>query len=128
MIKLFMAEDDSLLVHVYEKMFKASGYEIDFANDGEEAVSKLKNMEIKPSIVFLDIIMPKMSGFEVMEEIKKDPELNKIPVVFLTNMYEKADEKKGLRMGAISYLVKSQYIPSEIVTKVKEICDKFCIK
>ena len=128
MIKLFMAEDDSLLLHIYEKKFKASGYEIEFAMDGEEAISKLKNMEIKPAVILLDCQMPRMGGFEVMQEIKEDSELKDIPVIFLTNMYEEADEKKGLSLGAVAYLVKSQYIPSEIVGKVKEVCDKYNIK
>ncbi len=123
-----MAEDDSLLVHIYEKKFKANGFEIEFAMDGEEAISKLKNLAIKPNLILLDCQMPRKSGFEVMEEIKTDQELKDIPVVFLTNMYEAADEKKGLDLGAVSYLVKSQYIPSEIVAKVKEVCDKFNIK
>ena len=128
MVKLFMAEDDSLLVHIYEKKFKASGYEIDFAMDGEEAISKLKNMEIKPALVLLDGQMPRKSGFEVLQEMKNDEELKNIPVIFLTNMYEEDNEKKGLALGVASYLIKSQYIPSEIVTKVKEVCEKYNIK
>ena len=128
MIRLFMAEDDSLLVSIYGKKFRANGYEIEFAMDGEEAISKLKNIEIKPAMILLDCQMPRKSGFEVLEEMKKDPELKDIPVIFLTNMYEKADEEKGLSLGAVAYLVKSQYIPSEIVDKVKEICEKYEIK
>lgn len=128
MVKLFMAEDDSLLVHIYEKKFKASGYEIDFAMDGEEAISKLKNMEIKPALVLLDGQMPRKSGFEVLQEMKNDEELKNVPVIFLTNMYEEDNEKKGLALGVASYLIKSQYIPSEIVTKVKEVCEKYNIK
>lgn len=128
MVKLFMAEDDSLLVHIYEKKFKTSGYEIEFAMDGEEAISKLKNMEIKPSLILLDGQMPRKSGFEVLQEMKNDEELKNIPVIFLTNMYEEDNEKKGLALGVVSYLIKSQYIPSEIVTKVKEVCEKYNIK
>ena len=82
MVKLFMAEDDSLLVHIYGNKFKASGYEIEFAMDGEEAISKLKNMEIKPVIILLDCQMPRKTGFEVMEEIIKDSELKKIRLFF----------------------------------------------
>lgn len=123
-----MAEDDSLLVHIYEKKFKTSGYEIEFAMDGEEAISKLKNMEIKPSLILLDGQMPRKSGFEVLQEMKNDEELKNIPVIFLTNMYEEDNEKKGLALGVVSYLIKSQYIPSEIVTKVKEVCEKYNIK
>ena len=128
MIKLFMVEDDSLLVHIYEKKFKASLFEIEFAIDGEEAISKLKNLTIKPSLILLDIQIPRKNGFEVMEEIKLDSEIKNIPVVFLTNMYEPGDEKKGMELGAVAYLVKSQYIPSEIVNKVREICEKNNIK
>ena len=128
MIKIFMAEDDSLLVHIYDKKFKANGYKIEFAMDGEEAISKLKEMEIKPALILLDGQMPRKTGFEVLEEIKKDLSLKDIPVFFLTNMYEPENEKKGLSMGIVSYLVKSQYIPSEIVDKVKEFCEKNDIK
>jgi len=128
MVKLFMAEDDSLLVHIYEKKFKANGYEIEFAMDGEEAISKLKNMEIKPSLVLLDGQMPRKSGFDVLQEMRLDSELKNIPVVFLTNLYEEADEKKGISLGVVAYLIKSQFIPSEIVDKVKEICEKNSIK
>lgn len=124
MIKILMAEDDLLLVNVYEKMFKVGGFNIEFVKDGEEALSRLKNMGEKPDIVLLDIIMPKMSGFEVKEEMNKDPELKNIPVVFLTNLYEEADEKKGMSLGAVAYLIKSQYIPSEIVNQVKDLCKK----
>ena len=94
MTKIFMADDDSLLVHIYGKKFQASGFDIEFAMDGEEAISKLKNMEIKPVMILLDCQMPRKSGFEVMEEIIKDKELKNIPVVFLTNMYEPNDERR----------------------------------
>ena len=126
MVKIFMADDDSLLVHIYDKKFKANGYDIEFSMDGEEAISKLKNMEIKPSVILLDCQMPRKSGFEVMEEMQKDLELKNIPVIFLTNLFEKEDEKKGLGFGAVAYLVKSNFIPSEIVDKVKEVCEKYC--
>jgi DNA-binding response OmpR family regulator len=128
MIKVFMAEDDSMLVRVYDRIFRMSGFEIDFAMNGDEAIAKLKNMDIKPSIVLLDVMMPNKNGFEVIQEMKKDPGLKDVPVIFLTNLYEQADEKKGLELGAVAYLVKSQYVPSEIVTKVKEACDKVCAK
>ena len=128
MLKVFMAEDDSLLVYIYGNKFRASGYEVEFAMDGEEAISKLKNMEIKPSVVLLDGTLPRKNGFEILEEMKGDPELKDIPVIFLTNLYNQADENKGLGLGAAAYLIKSEYVPSEIVDKVKEICEKYNIK
>ena len=126
MTKIFMADDDSLLIHINGKKFQAVGFDIEFAMDGEEAISKLKNMVMKPAVILLDFQMPRKNGFEVMEEIIKDKELKNIPVVFLTNMYEPNDERNGINLGAVAYLVKSQYIPSEIVDKVKEVCDKYC--
>ncbi len=123
-----MAEDDVLLSHFYKKVFETNGYEIEFAVDGEEAISKIKNMRIKPSIIILDILLPKKDGFEVIEEIKKDSELKDIPVIYFTNVDEENYRKKGLSLGAVAYLVKAQYVASEVVHKVKEICDKYCIK
>ena len=126
MTKIFMADDDSLLIHIYGKKFQAGGFDIEFAMDGEEAISKLKNFVIKPEIILLYCQMPRKNGFDVMEEIIKAKDLKNIPVVFLTNMYEPSDERKGINLGAVAYLVKSQYIPSEIVDKVKEVCEKYC--
>ena len=123
-----MAEDDSLLVHIYGKKFEDGGYKIDFAMDGEEAISKLKNMETKPGLVLLDGQMPRKTGFEVLQEMRKDPELKDIPVIFLTNSYNQDDEKKGSNLGVAAYLIKSNYIPSEILDKVKDICEKYNIK
>ena len=128
MVKLFMAEDDSLLLQIYGNKFKASGFEMEVAMDGEEAISKLKNMEIKPALVLLDGTMPRRTGFEVLEEMRVDPQLKDIPVIFLTNLYDEDDEKKGLSLGVVAYLVKSDFIPSEIVDKVKGICEKYNIK
>lgn len=123
-----MSEDDSLLVRLYEKAFKASGDEIVFAMDGEETINKLKTMEKKPDIIFLDVLMPKKDGFEVIKEIKADKNLKDIPVVFSTNLYEAEDEKRGIALGAIAYLVKNQYVPSEMTDRAKILCDKYCIK
>ena len=128
MLKVFMAEDDSLLVRVYEKIFTSGGYEIVFGIDGDETIKKLKEMEVKPDIIFLDVMMPQKDGFEVIEEIKKDSKLKEIPIIFLTNIYEPEDEKRGKKLGAVEYLVKSQYMPTEIVNKVKTLCDKYCVK
>ena len=118
--KIFLVEDDPLMIRMYEKAFKLSGYEIEMAFDGEEAIAKLKTMDPRPTLV-LDIMMPKLSGFEVLKHIKQDPKLKAIPVVALTNLAGKEDAEKALGLGAVLYLVKSQYDPKQIVDKVKEI-------
>lgn len=118
---LFLAEDDPLMSRMYERAFKASGFDLSITFDGEEAISKLKSMNPKPIVVLLDVMMPKKSGFDVLREMKEDPILKSIPVILLTNLAGEKDAEKGLELGAVLYLVKSQYSPKETVAKVKEI-------
>jgi DNA-binding response OmpR family regulator len=113
---------------MYEKAFKKSGFDLTVAFDGDEAVRTLKAMDPKPDVAVLDVMMPKKSGFEVLRDMKADPELKKIPVILLTNLAGQQDAEKGLELGAVLYLVKSQYSPMEIVTKIKEIADSYSRK
>ena len=121
MITIFMAEDDPLMSRMYERVFRLNGYTLEMAFDGEEALLKLQKMAEKPTIILLDIMMPKMSGFEVLKKIKEDAAFENIPVIMLTNLAGQADAEKALGMGAVLYLVKSQYNPKEVVDKIKEI-------
>ena len=87
--------------------------------DGENGLAKLKKE--KPTLVLLDIMMPKMNGFEVLKKIKADSSSKNIPVILLTNLGGEDDAKKGLEMGAVAYLIKSDYTPDEVIAKIKEI-------
>lgn len=118
---LFLAEDDPLMSRMYERAFKLSGFNLEITFDGEDAINTLKSMPQKPTIILLDVMMPKKSGFDVLREIKADPNLKNIPVILLTNLAGEKDAEKGLELGAVLYLVKSQYSPKETVEKVKEI-------
>jgi len=121
MTKIFLVEDDPLMVRMYEKVFKLLHYEVEMAFDGEEALAKLQTMNPKPNLILLDIMMPKLTGFDVLRSIKQKPELKSIPVIALTNLAGEEEAEKALELGAVLYLVKSQYDPKEIVEKVKEI-------
>ena len=121
MAKLFIAEDDPLMSRMYERAFRIGGHELTMAGDGEEALLTLGKMDAKPSVILLDVMMPKMSGFDVLRKIKTDDKLKSIPVILLTNLAGDADAQKGLELGAVLYLVKSQYDPKQVVTKVEEI-------
>jgi len=121
MLTLFLAEDDPLMSRMYERAFKANGFDLKITFDGEEAINTLKIVDPKPDIAVIDVMMPKQSGFDVLRFMKSDKKLKDIPVVLLTNLAGEADAKKGLELGAVAYLVKSQYSPKEIVDKVKEI-------
>lgn len=116
-----MAEDDPLMSRMYERAFRLGGHELTLAHDGEEALATLQKMEKKPTVILLDIMMPKMNGFDVLRKLKEDRTLKNIPVIMLTNLAGESDAEKALGLGAVLYLVKSQYDPKQIVGKVQEI-------
>lgn len=118
---LFIAEDDPLMSRMYERAFRLGGYELKMTFDGQEAINTLKEMDTKPMLVLLDVMMPKMSGFDVLRAMKSDEKLKDIPVILLTNLAGQEDAAKGLDLGAVSYLVKSQYSPKQVVEKVEEV-------
>ena len=121
MSKLFIAEDDPLMIRMYERAFKLGGHELMMASNGEEALTTLEKADPKPVLILLDVMMPKMSGFDVLRKIKADEKLKNIPVILLTNLAGQEDAEKGLSLGAVLYLVKSQYDPKQVVAKVEEI-------
>jgi DNA-binding response OmpR family regulator len=119
MKKVLIVEDDALISEMYSNKFKEVGFEVVLAKDGEEAIVRTK--ETNPDLVLLDVVLPKKDGFEVLEEIKKDPALKNIKIVFLTNLSEGENINRGLNSEADAYLVKAHSTPSQIVEKVKEI-------
>jgi DNA-binding response OmpR family regulator len=121
MVKIIMAEDDPFLSRMYERSFRDTGYELEIATDGEDAISKLNSMTILPSVIMLDIIMPKKNGLTVLKEIKQNEKLKNIPVIMLTNQSDDNDQKIAMSLGAVLYLVKSQYGPKQIVDMVKDV-------
>ncbi|HBM45701.1 MAG: Response regulator receiver protein [Parcubacteria group bacterium GW2011_GWF2_38_76] len=124
MTKILIIEDDPLMLRMYERVFKLNNYDVEMAFDGEDGISKLKTAEIKPNIILLDIMMPKMSGFDALKIIKADDNFKDIPVIILTNLAGKEEADKGLKLGAISYLIKSEHEPKEIVSIIKENLEK----
>ena len=121
MEKVFIVEDDSLMIRMYEKIFKLSNYSVEMAFDGEEALAKIQAMSRKPNIILLDVMMPKLSGFDVLKKLKEMPDFKDIPVVLLTNLSGKEDAERGISLGAVDYLVKSDYEPKQVIEKIKNI-------
>lgn len=118
-LAILIVEDDIFLADLYKTKFELEGFEVFVAYDGEKGLELIaKN---KPAIILLDLILPKMSGFVVLENIKKDKKLKDIPVILLTNLSQKADVEKGLALGADDYLIKAHFMPSEVVVKIKEL-------
>lgn len=120
MAKILLVDDDALLVRMYQKKFENDGYIVATADDGESALQKVA--ELKPDLILLDIMMPKVNGFQILAILKENKETSNIPVILLTNVGG-ADEdvNRGLELGAVAYLVKAANRPSVVVAKVKEI-------
>ncbi len=119
---ILVIEDDSAIAELYRIVFTRKNYNFQLATDGEDGLNKLK--EIKPELALVDIMMPKMNGMELLQKMKQDPELKDIPVFILSNLTDVAMEEKMLQTGAIKYVVKSQYLPGEIVAMVDEFFSK----
>lgn len=115
--KVMIVEDDEHISKVYEIKLAKEGVETSLARDGEEAVVKITAE--KPSVILLDLMLPKKDGFWVLEEIKKIPELSSIPVIVLSNLGQQSDQDRALALGANEYLVKVNYPIQEVVNKVK---------
>ena len=119
--KIVLVEDDSFLAGMYNTKLGMEGFNVLFAEDGEKGLEMIKKE--KPDLVILDIILPKKDGFEVLAELKADRDLQKIPVVLLTNLGRKEEVDKGLALGAIDYLIKAHFVPSEVISRINNILD-----
>jgi len=121
-LKISLVEDDEILAKVLHTELTDAGFEVSQAFDGEAGLKLIKSKH--PDLVLLDLILPKKHGFEVLEELKKSPDTNEIPVFILTLLGEDEDIKKGLRLGANDYLVKSSHAITEITEKVRDFFTK----
>ncbi len=119
MAKIMLVEDDGILVEMYQAKFELEGHEVMVATNGEECLALLE--EYRPDLILLDILMPKLNGFHVLKEIKKQPELRSIPVILLTNLGEAEvdmNQELASALGVSDYLIKSHHTPDEVVDKV----------
>lgn len=116
--KILIVEDDTALLEMYKVKFEEEGLPLATAADGEVGL-ELAKKEL-PAVILLDVMMPKMDGFAVLAEIKKDPATKNIPVLMLSNLGQKADVDKGQQLGAVDYIVKASMTPTQVVAKVKE--------
>jgi two-component system phosphate regulon response regulator PhoB/two-component system alkaline phosphatase synthesis response regulator PhoP len=114
--KILIAEDDNFLVNAYRLKFEKSGFEVQIAFDGNQALEILN--KFVPSVILLDLIMPNMDGFSVLAELKKVEKYKKIPVIITSNLGQKEDIEKAMNLGARDFFVKSDTSIAEIVAKV----------
>lgn len=120
MTKILIVEDDPLMLRMYQKIFTLEHYEVDTATNGEEGVTKAWATP-PPTLILLDIMMPKLNGLQVLDKLKADPDKKLIPVIMLTNLSGQQDAEEGLLKGAVKYIIKSEHEPKEVVDMVKEV-------
>ena len=118
--RIFLIEDDSLVVHLYERTFTLNGFDVEVAYDGVEGLDKLSKSEELPAVIILDLMLPKMHGFEVLKALKSDTATKDIPIIVLTNLESMGDIEKALELGATTYLIKASYTLEEVVGKIKK--------
>ena len=117
---IFLIDDDSLIQKMYTAKFSLQpSFTIQSAANGKDGLKKLQ--EFIPDLILLDIMMPEMDGFDVLEKIKKNAALKKIPVIMLTNLDNPTDKAEALRRGADGYFVKAFQTPQQVVEKVENL-------
>ena len=118
MKKILFVEDESTLQKTFGERLSQEGYEIISALDGEIGLRLAKTK--KPDLILLDLILPKVNGFEVLKKLKAEVETKDIPVIVLTNLEGIGDIDKAIEMGATTYLIKADYSLEEVVEKIKK--------
>lgn len=115
-------EDDVMLNKIYQAKLGILGYKVFSAYDGEEGVQKME--ENIPDIVLLDLMLPKKNGFEVLETVKRNIKISRIPIIVLSNLGQREDIEKAMVLGADDFLVKSNVKLESVIEKVEQVLQK----
>lgn len=117
--KILIIDDDPFIADMYVLKFKAEGFEVEAANDGRVGLERAAKM--KPDVILLDVVMPAIDGFDVLQKLRADTSLGRPKIIFLTNFGQREDVERGTQLGADGYIIKAHFTPSEVSTKVKEL-------
>lgn len=119
---ILIAEEDPFLGKIYKKKLEESGYKVTVVDNGESCIREVEKKI--PRLVVMDILLPRVDGFQVIEMLKSNPKTAHIPVVVFTHLGQKEDVKKALSLGASTYLLKSHGKPDDLLAKIQEILQK----
>lgn len=117
---ILLVEDDSFISGMYQTKLATLGYQVELKEDGQAAWDRLQQDPL-PDLVLLDVVLPKRDGFEILEALRKEARTKELPVILLTNLGQKPDVERGIKLGADDYIIKAHYTPSEVVEKIKKI-------
>lgn len=116
--KILLVEDDDSLANVYQTRLQAEGFDTRRVPNGEEALSNA--LGYKPDLILLDVMMPKVSGFDVLDILRNTPETAEIKIIMLTALSQDSDKKRAEDLGVDDYLVKSQVVIADVVDRIKQ--------
>ena len=120
--KILIVEDDSFLLSMYSTKLNLENFKVYTAATGLQALKAVTKDQ--PDLILLDLNLPEMSGFDVLDNLKKDNSTKGIPVIVLTNYSQKENIDKCFSLGAVDYLIKAHFVPAEVVDKIKKILSK----
>lgn len=118
MSKVLMIEDDPMLQEMYKVKFQQEGFDFQLAGDGREGIDKMRTFQ--PDVVLLDLILPVMTGFSVLDIVNRDPALNTIPIIVMTNIYADAEDLVK-NHGVKSFIIKANVSLEEVIQKVRSL-------
>ena len=116
--KILLVEDDEMLSKVYRSRFEIEGFDVKEVYNGEDALSAA--LDFKPDIILLDAMMPRISGFDVLDILRNTPETANITIIMLTALSQPRDKERAEALGVDDYLVKSQVVIGDVVARVKK--------
>ncbi len=119
MKKILLVEDDDALASVYTTRLDAEGFSIKRVPNGEEALAA--TLEFRPDLILLDVMMPKVSGFDVLDILRNTPETANVKVIMLTALSQESDKQRALDLGVDDYLVKSQVVIADVVDRIRQL-------
>lgn len=115
--KILLVEDDEVLASVYRARLEMEGFEVEEVHDGEKALSVAINF--RPNLILLDVMMPKINGFDVLDILKNTPETMNMRIIMLTALSQESDRDRAEKLGVDDYLVKSQVVIADVIERVK---------
>lgn len=121
MAKVLIIEDDPLIVKIYSTRLKADGYDVTSAENGEEGLKAA--FEQRPDLIILDVMMPRVDGFGVLEKLRQDPSFKNLPILMYSNLNNEDEMARAKTMGVTEFLVKANLSPTQMVMKIKQYLD-----
>jgi DNA-binding response OmpR family regulator len=116
--RILLVEDDDALASVYLVRLQAEGFDVRRVSNGEDALAAA--ISYKPDLVLLDVMMPKVSGFDVLDILRNTPETANLKIIILTALSQESDKQRALKLGVDDYLVKSQVVITDVIDRIKQ--------